>query len=172
MTVQQFVDKYLGPKATAAPYQTDVKVIWNGVNPGGNQTIYPVNPNNCATNQAAADLVSVFQNAAKDAVAILLDPNAAPWDRAAAQKILPVIFTAKIVSAPPLAGFTGPMYSQSAMVPWFQITGTNAIGQTVTMQINAGILIEFLDRGTAPEGMLASLYNEISSDLHDCNPGY
>jgi hypothetical protein len=170
MTVQQFVDKYFGPKATAAPYQTDVQVIWNGANPGGNQTLCPVNQAYCASSQAAADLVSVIQDAAKNALTLLLDPNAAIWDKAAAQKILPLIFTVKITSAFPLAGFTGPMYSQTALVPWFQITGTNAVGQTVTMPINAGILLSFLARGTAPETMLASMYEEIANDLHDFTP--
>ena len=141
MTPAQFAQKYFGQggQQSAVPFRTDLQVVAVEPAPGVAPT-NSINPQYCATNQAAADLLSLLSGQYPGA---------------------------KIVQGAPLENFSqsNNLYFQTDTVPYISITGTNLMGQQVNVLENAGELIEAFGHGYPAETAMGQMLNWISLDL-------
>lgn len=147
MTAKDFADFYFGPNAQESPFRSDLTVNWAGdpsTAPQGTATVSKINPQYCATDHATEDLRAILADAG--------------------------IATTK-TSGPPLGVWpTANIYKQSGDVPWLQVSGSNVIGQPVTVLENAGQLIEAFGHGYPPQDALNTVIQWINMDLHAATP--
>lgn len=143
MTGQDFAVKYFGTTKTAEPFQA-LTVNWAGdpaTAPTGVQTVTPINPTYCATDQCAKDLLSVLGIGGT----ITEDFPEPGWP-------------------------SSNMYSQSGKVPYYTFSGFNAFNAFVSFTMRAGEAVAVFTHGLSPEAALASLKFQIGMALQNATP--